>query len=113
MKVIVNRFIPFRGFVAVTLWPFVFCRRKLDARTENHELIHGVQQRELLLLFFYLWYIIEFLVRLVLYRDFREAYRNISFEQEAYIYECCGYYLYGRRCYAWLSYLTKKSYRRR
>nr|DAU35071.1 MAG TPA: hypothetical protein [Caudoviricetes sp.] len=33
---------------------------------------------------FYLWYIIEYLIRLIMYRDTKLAYKNISFEREAY-----------------------------
>lgn len=33
---------------------------------------------------YYLWYGIEFLIRLIIYRDRDKAYRMIAFEQEAY-----------------------------
>ena len=33
---------------------------------------------------FYVWYLVEFLIRLIMYRDADKAYRMIAFEQEAY-----------------------------
>lgn len=36
---------------------------------------------------YYVWYGIEFLIRLIWYRDADKAYRMIAFEQEAYILE--------------------------
>lgn len=36
------------------------------------------------LLLYYAWYGIEYLVRLIMYRDADKAYRRIAFEQEAY-----------------------------
>ncbi len=112
--VIYNNIIPFKGFKAIALWPFVFVRNSARERftqfDENHERIHLKQQVEMLLVFFYLWYGIEWLVRLVAYRHAREAYRNISFEQEAYIYQGKENYLAKRRWYAWTKFLNKKSF---
>lgn len=33
---------------------------------------------------YYAWYLIEYLIRLIIYRDSDKAYRMIAFEQEAY-----------------------------
>ena len=87
------------NYVGLTLWPFIFLRHpslKSDAVLINHERIHLRQQAELLLLFFYLWYVVEWLVRSALYGDFYKAYKNISFEREAYACERDLGYL-GRR----------------
>lgn len=35
-------------------------------------------------LLYYLWYLLEYFIRLAIYRDSDRAYRMISFEQEAY-----------------------------
>lgn len=87
MKIIYNKFIPFRGFLAINLFGICFVRSELKHRftpvVENHELIHTAQMKELLYVFFYLWYILEWLLRLFLYLDFKEAYRTLLFEQEA------------------------------
>lgn len=71
----------------MTVFPFIFARKEykpLGDKTVNHESIHLKQQIELLILPFYLWYGIEWIVRLIQYKNFKEAYRNISFEREAY-----------------------------
>lgn len=131
MIIIRNRFIPLRGFIALTLWPFIFVRRdewpKFTAAVRRHERIHGRQQVELLLvgtllslllalggsgwwsllalpLFFWL-YGLEWLVGLLTLRDSNEAYKNISFEQEAYDNELDPDYLTARKPFAWLRYI--------
>ena len=108
MKVIYNNIIPFRGFTAINLFGFIFARKEyepLAKRTLNHEAIHTEQMKEMLYVFFYLWYVIEWLVRLVQYRNARMAYRNISFEREAYMNQGNMGYLQGRGRYAWWKYL--------
>ncbi len=50
----------------------------------NHEKIHLQQQKELLLIGFYLAYIFEYLLNLYVFRNKKKAYRSISFEKEAY-----------------------------
>ncbi len=74
-------------------------------RTIIHESIHLKQQIELLMVFFYLWYVIEWIVRLIQYKDSHEAYRNISFEREAYNNEYDDEYLGVRKPYEWVHYL--------
>ena len=114
MKVIYNNYIPVRGYVALTLWPFVFVRnsaiRRYTLVTANHESIHGMQQRETLCLVFFLWYAVEYIIRLVIYRSRKEAYRNISFEQESYIHESDLFYLSSRRPYAFIRYVRRKTF---
>ena len=48
MKVIINKLIPMKGYIAMTVYPFIFARKELDKYTLNHENIHGEQQKELL-----------------------------------------------------------------
>ena len=43
---------------AITLYPFIICKGKLDQQTKTHEIIHLHQQRELLLIGFYLLYVL-------------------------------------------------------
>ncbi len=52
--------------------------------TINHENIHTHQMKYMLYILFYVWYVIEWLIKLLLYFNFDKAYRNISFEREAY-----------------------------
>ena len=98
MIIIKNNIIPFKGFIAITIWPFIFVRRNLNNIDINHEEIHGAQQKELLLIIFYLIYIIEWFIRLFINKD--NAYRNISFEKEAYKHEKDLDYLKTRKHFA-------------
>ena len=72
----------------------------------NHEQIHLRQQAELLLVFFYVWYGLEFLFRLLQYKDRHKAYKNISFEREAYRHESETDYLKRRSAYGFFKFLT-------
>ncbi|MBV1924598.1 MAG: hypothetical protein KUG68_11290 [Flavobacteriaceae bacterium] len=90
MFLIVNRFLIRKGFTGITLWPFIILKKKelkQDVVLINHEKIHLRQQLELMIVPFFIWYGTEYLIRLIQYRDRREAYLNISFEREAYANE--------------------------
>ena len=105
MLVVDNRFIPFRGFKAINIFGIVFHRKSALPMTEvnlNHEEIHTWQMEELLFVGFYLWYIVEWLIRLAIYRDARKAYRTMWFEQEAYEHQDDMNYLAYRRNFAGL-----------
>ena len=76
-----------KGYTAITIYPFIVLkhkRQKDDMILINHEKIHLRQQLELLVIGFYLWYFIEFLLRLIKFKNWCRAYLNISFEREAY-----------------------------
>ena len=108
MRVIYNRFIPFRGFKAINLFGVVFARhefRPISDRTKRHEHIHTRQLIETLFIPFYLWYGIESLVRLIQFRNRMAAYRNISFEREAFANEENKNYLSERRMFSFLKYV--------
>ena len=113
MKTIVNSIIPFGSYKAITIWPFVFARKELTKIDEMHEGIHLRQQAELLVIPFFILYVLEWAVRLIIYRDGREAYRNISFEQEAYMHQSDISYPDDRRHYAWAAYIGRKTYHRK
>ncbi|WP_374399534.1 hypothetical protein [Flavobacterium sp.] len=108
MIVLVFKYLIPKGFRGFTFFPFVFLSDKKDkAHTVllNHERIHIRQQLELLIVLFFIWYGIEFLVRLVRYKNRRVAYYNISFEREAYANEKDLYYLKQRSFWSFLKYL--------
>jgi hypothetical protein len=88
------------------LFGFLFTRDagKVTARTVRHESIHARQMWELLVVGFYLWYLIEWVVRLFLRSN---AYRNISFEREAYANQDDLLYLDTRRPFYFLKYMKK------
>ena len=71
----------------------------------NHERIHSAQQREMLFVFFYIAYFMEWLIRLPMRGN---AYRNISFEREAYANQRNIDYLTHRRHYAWRHYMKRR-----
>lgn len=98
MIIVKNNIIPFKGFIAITIWPFIFTRKELNDIDRNHEEIHGVQQKELLLIFFYIIYIIEWFIRLFINKG--NAYKNISFEKESYKHEKDLDYLKTRKHFA-------------
>lgn len=103
MKVIRNKILPIRGFTAINLFGIVFTRQsELSKRVLRHEAIHTAQMRELLYIGFYLWYIIEWVVRLFQCGDTKEAYLNISFEREARIGELSENYFEWRKAYEWI-----------
>lgn len=99
MFLVVNKYLLRKRFVGVTLWPFIVMKDRAledDVVFINHERIHLRQQRELLVLPFYICYGLEFLFRLLQYRDRYKAYLNISFEREAYTHEADLEYLKQR-----------------
>ena len=95
------------GFRGLTFYPFVFLADKDDKLNEvfiNHEKIHIRQQLELLIVPFYLWYFIEYLIRLLQFRNRKKAYYSISFEKEAYANEKDLEYLKSRSFWRFLRY---------
>jgi hypothetical protein len=107
MKIIRNNIIPFPGYKAINLFGILFIRKnaRIDDITLNHEAIHTAQMKELLYIFFYVLYIIDWLIGLVAYVDFKRAYRDICFEKEAYANEEDLDYLKKRKPYNFLKYM--------
>ena len=106
MKIIRNRHIPFgKRYSAINLFGVVFAKCGLSRQELNHEYIHTLQQQELLFVGFYIIYITEWMVRLIQYRNAFKAYRNISFEREAYSQMNDLNYAQKRKFFAWRRYL--------
>ena len=103
MKIIRNNFIPFKGYKAMNICGILFVRgdAKIDEVTLNHESIHTAQWKELWYVGFMLWYVIEWIARL----PKGDAYRNISFEREAYDNDDNFGYLKNRKRFNFLNYL--------
>lgn len=99
---LVRRILLGKDFLAICLCGFIFSRRLLTRQELNHERIHAVQQRELLYLPFFVWYLVEWLVLLVKYRNRMEAYRHIRFEEEAYQHQDDLSYLRHRKMFQYL-----------
>jgi len=124
MIIVKNKIIPFGGFDAMTLGPFVFTRKdkdKVDAVLLNHESIHWEQQKELLILPFFLLYGLLYVVELIhcLFAKkrgqnpnpngirrtiWKRAYRSIIFEREAYGNQENMNYLKERKFWGFLKY---------
>lgn len=106
MKVIENKYIPFKGFVALNLFGFVFVRKKEWSELScvkqdailQHEAIHSAQMIELGFIGFYIAYFFEWIYRLIFHT--KTAYRGISFEREAYDHQHDFGYLYIRLAFA-------------
>lgn len=106
--ILIFKYIFPKRYVGLTLWPVIILkenRLKQDDVLINHERIHLKQQLELFILPFYIWYLIEWLIGVMRFRNFNEAYRNISFEKEAYQNERNLNYIKERPFWGFLSYL--------
>lgn len=90
----------------IALWPFILLKPKSPSKTIiNHEKIHLRQQLEMLILPFYAWYLMEWFLLLIKYKNMDVAYRNISFEKEAYENESNHNYLTNRRFWGFTSHI--------
>lgn len=107
IKTKLTRIITFGFASAITLFPFVLVRHdiKLQKSLIRHERIHLMQQKELLILPFFILYFFDYLLRLFYFRNHHKAYRNICFEKEAYCNESNPYYQQNRKHFNWLCYL--------
>lgn len=108
MIVIVAKYLIPKGYLGFAFFPFVFLsseRYRADRVLLNHERIHLRQQLELLIVPFYIWYFSEYAMRWIRYRDASLAYKNISFEREAYANEQQDAYLRSRGFWSFLLYL--------
>lgn len=118
MRIVVNKYIPFGTYVAMTVGPFIFVKdiEKVTPVLLTHEQIHWEQQKELLVVFFYILYGLMFLWQLLccvidksrgtradgIHRStWSRAYYLIAFEVEAYQHERESKYPEQRQAYAW------------
>lgn len=106
MRVIeLKHFIP--GYKAMTIGPFILVKKGtiLTSTDLNHESIHWEQYKELLIIGFWICYVFEFIMLLLRYQNWHRAYRNISFEKEAYYNEDNLQYISNRKHYSWTRYV--------
>ena len=93
---------------AMAVWPFILVRHREVKESEviiHHEKIHFRQQKELLIILFYILYGYYYaLYRLNGYTHFN-AYMSIPFEKEAYSNESNFDYLKGRKFWAWTQFI--------
>ena len=111
MFLIVSKYLIPKGYRGMAVFPFVLMKYDFDKTNGvfvNHEKIHLRQQLELLIIPFFIWYVFEFLFRLIQYKNKDLAYRNISFEREAYHNETNLNYLKNRSFFQFLNYIKLK-----
>lgn len=87
MKIIYNKYIPFGNYDSMNIFGYIFAkeeRKPLPKYIVNHEAIHTAQMKELLYVPFYILYGVEYIIKLLRYFNADKAYKNISFEKEAY-----------------------------
>lgn len=105
------KFVTFKSVNAITLAPFgIYVRKEKDLTNKiliNHEQIHYKQQKEMLYILFYIIYLLEWFIRMLILKDSHDAYLNISFEREAYNNEHNPNYLKKRKPYSWFCYIFK------
>ncbi|RAV30486.1 hypothetical protein [Sinomicrobium soli] len=110
--ILISRHLIPKRYAGLTLWPVIFLKTpelRNDPVLVNHEKIHLRQQAELLVLPFYVLYGLEWLYGLLKYRDIHRAYRQISFEREAYTNEQNPNYLKTRDSWRFTYYFFNAS----
>jgi len=108
--ILISKYLIPNGYTGLTIFPFVMLKSdklKTDYVLINHERIHLRQQLEFLVIPFYVIYVLEFLMRLLHYQNWKLAYRNISFEREAYRNEIDLDYLKTRKFWDFLKYIRR------
>lgn len=124
-----NNYFPFGRYSSINICGILFTKRdNVSEITINHEKIHSKQIFELLVIFFYLWYVIEWFIRFIPMRGFKSywqksnkkglfklmyvlgeishnAYRKIGFEKEAYSNQFNFNYLNTRSKYKFIKYI--------
>ncbi|MFN8354657.1 MAG: hypothetical protein U0Y10_09435 [Spirosomataceae bacterium] len=97
--------VPWMRANGMALFPFVLIRKKNPSEVLlNHERIHLYQQVELLIIPFYIWYVLEYGWHRLKGKRHYEAYRSISFEEEAFAHDQDADYLQKRRFWAFWRY---------
>lgn len=97
-----------KNFIAIAVFPFILLKNKDlrgNKRLLNHEKIHLRQQIELLIIPFYIWYLAEYFLRLIQFKNGNMAYMNISFEREAYQNDEDLEFLQNRKLFNFLRFL--------
>lgn len=110
MIIIRTRHFPFGSYTTINLFGILFTKNKnLSKRTINHERIHTKQMKEMLYIFFYLWYGIEYVIIRLFHAKQNDAYHDVSLEEEAHNNDDNQDYIYLREHYTWLKYIRIRS----
>lgn len=101
-------FLP-KQYKAINLFGVLLAKKDMVVtdRLLNHESIHTAQMKEMWYIPFYLWYGVEWFIKLFKYKFKPDtSYRNVGFEREAYANQYNFQYLENRKHFAWMKYLT-------
>jgi hypothetical protein len=110
MIIIHTRHFPFGSYTTINLFGILFTKnKKLSKRTINHERIHTKQMKEMLFIFFYLWYGLEYIIIRLFHAKQNDAYHDVSLEEEAHNNDDNQDYIYLREHYTWLKYIRIRS----
>lgn len=125
MKVVYSKILPIKGYFAMNLFGVCFIRKEYKGyegttymeSSINHESIHTCQILDFTPVWmpqwlrltvggiiFYLLYFLEWIFRL-LTPPMKTAYRDISFEREAYHNDNNFSYIEGRKRFSWIKYI--------
>ncbi|MDI9880493.1 hypothetical protein [Flectobacillus longus] len=97
--------VPYLQVSGMALFPFILVQKGNPSKIlVNHERIHLRQQVELGIVFFYLWYLINYGVNRLKGMTHNQAYHQIIFEREAYREDENLGYLTKRKWLAFLQY---------
>ena len=111
---ILDRLSIFMKIGGITLYPWIILRERYRDNSYyfdkakiiiNHESIHIKQQVEMGIVIFFIWYVLEWFIRIFTTGGFHSAYKAISFEQEANANENNPDYLKTRKFWSWIKYL--------
>tara|TARA_B100000945_G_scaffold176418_1_gene141529 strand:- start:72 stop:413 length:342 start_codon:yes stop_codon:yes gene_type:complete len=86
---------------AITIGKYIFARGKIGEKTLRHELVHVAQWKETLYIGFLFYYIKDWFIGLIKYKNLYEAYRSIRMESEARLAEDDIHYLDNRKSFHW------------
>src|SRR5699024_1430984 len=106
MKIVYTNWFPFGPYHTINLFGILFTKRDYLTRdTILHEQIHTAQMKEMLYIFFYLWYGLEYIIIRFFHKNQNNAYQDVSFEEEAHDNAYNWNYLETRKHYAWFKYI--------
>jgi len=116
MKIFYSRIIPFKGFRAITLFNVIFVRKEYEGTSLKtmctHESIHQKQAYDFGIGFcgyfiFYIWYLLEWLLKVPSALFGYRPYYSISFEQEAIANDKNPDYPSNRKRFCWIKNVFK------
>lgn len=91
----------------MTIGPWIFARKEYEERglfktTIQHKQIHIAQQKDFFVpilgsIIFYIWYLVEWLLKWSYAFIGKDPYFQVSFEREAYSHQCDPDYLKTRK----------------